>query len=122
MTEPTNHGTSNRDSGNYEMNPLDDSTLIEAALNAEKKEIEKALNEDLDFFNDINVDALVNAGASNNVSTSTESNTSTIIVDDSQNGAAALCTLNTSDLNYSTDSSTDEFTIEEILQALSEDK
>lgn len=122
MTEPTNHGTSNRDSGNYEMNFLDDSTLIAAALNAEKKEIEKALNEDLDFFNDINVDALVNAGASNNVSTSTESNTSTIIVDDSQNGAAALCTLNTSDLNYSTDSSTDEFTIEEILQALSEDK
>lgn len=130
MSKPANLDTLDRAADNELMDPMDDSTLIEAARNAEKEEVEKALNEDLDLFNgigdelELNVDTsgnvpITTSTLSNSTNTPSDTNSSIIIVDDSQNGAAALCTLNTSELNFSSDSSTDELSIEEILEVLS---
>lgn len=122
MDQPTTSSTSDSNTIDKLMDPLDDSVLIAAAIDAERNDVEKALNEDLELFRDIdaNIEASTNSttNKSTAINTSPDTDSSFLVVDDSQNGLAAPCTLNTSELNYSTDSSSDELTVDQILESL----
>lgn len=122
MDNPTTSSNSDHNTVDKLMDPLDDSILLAAAIDAERNSVEKALNEDLELFKDIDADIKVSTNSTTNKSpvsnTSSDTDSSFLVVDDSQNGMAAPCNLNTSELNYSTDSSSDELTVDQILESL----